>query len=158
MALSRKIITSSGGVFHSQRFPQGFTIFVRFNFTQVYMVIHKTIQDFIVFLYVHISQADDMYDPNEMAIIKSKMKRLFPDGTDIEQKLYMTIREYNTFDRSKLTDLFKSSIEHFGKEGALAAAVHSDLSDIIMADGKVKADETRSLDRLRTIIDQHVVL
>jgi uncharacterized tellurite resistance protein B-like protein len=142
----------------AQRFPQGFVIFVLSNFTQVYMVIHKTIEDFIVFLYVHISQADDMYDPNEMAIIKSKMKRLYPEGTDIEQKLYMTIREYNTFDRSKLTDLFQRSIEHFGREGALATAVLSDLSDIIMADGKVKADETRSLDRLRTIIDQHVVL
>jgi hypothetical protein len=121
------------------------------------MIIHKTLQDFIVFLYVHISQADNSYDPNEMAIIKSKMKHLFPAGTDIEQKLYMTIREYNTFDRSKLNDLFKGSIEHFGKEGALTNAVHSDLNDIIMADGKVKADETRSLDRLRSIIDQHVV-
>jgi hypothetical protein len=119
------------------------------------MIIHKTLQDFIVFLYVHISQADNSYDPNEMAIIKSKMKRLFPADTDIEQKLYMTIREYNTFDRSKLNDLFKGSVAHFGKEGTLAGNIHDDLNDIIMADGKVKADETRSLDRLRSIIDQH---
>ena len=122
------------------------------------MIIHKTLQDFIVFLYVHISQADDSYDPNEMSIIKTKMKRLFPEGTDLEQKLYMTIREYNTFDRSKLNELFKGSIEHFGKEGALDTAIHADLNDIIMADGKVKADETRSLDRLRNIIDQHAVV
>lgn len=121
------------------------------------MIIHQTLQDFIVFLYVHISQADDAYDPNEMAIIKSKMKRLFPEGTDIEQKLYMTIREYNAFDRSKLTELFNNSIAHFGKSGALDTTVHADLQDIILADGKVKADETRSLDRLRSIIDQHAV-
>jgi hypothetical protein len=119
------------------------------------MIIHKTLQDFIVFLYVHISQADNSYDPNEMAIIKAKMKHLFPADTDIEQKLYMTIREYNTFDRSKLNELFKGSVEHFGKEGTLKETIHADLNDIIMADGKVKADETRSLDRLRSIIDQH---
>ncbi|MEJ1240209.1 TerB family tellurite resistance protein [Chryseolinea sp. T2] len=121
------------------------------------MVIHKTLQDFIVFLYVHISQADNSYDPNEMALIKAKMKKLYPAATDIEQKLYTTIREYNTYDRAKLNDLFKQSIEHFGKEGALESTVHADLNDIILADGKVKADETRSLDRLRSIIDQHAV-
>ena len=121
------------------------------------MVIHKTLQDFIVFLYVHISQADNSYDPNEMSLIKSKMKKLYTAETDIEQKLYTTIREYNTFDRAKLNDLFKQSIEHFGKEGALEATVHADLNDIILADGKVKADETRSLDRLRNIIDQHAL-
>lgn len=122
------------------------------------MIIHKTLQDFIVFLYVHISQADNNYDPNEMTLIKSKMKRLFAADTDIEQKLYMTIREYNAFDRSRLGELFKASIEHFGKTGALEAAVHEDLNDIILADGKVKADETRSLDRLRTLIDQYAVV
>lgn len=121
------------------------------------MIIHKTLQDFIVFLYVHISQADNAYDPNEMALIKSKMKKLYPADTDIEQKLYSTIREYNTFDRSKLTELFRQSVEHFGKEGALESTVHADLNDIILADGKVKADETRSLDRLRNIIDQHAL-
>lgn len=121
------------------------------------MIIHKTLQDFIVFLYVHISQADNTYDPKEMATIKSKMKRLFPAGTDIEQKLYTTIRDYNTFDRAKLGDLFRSSIEQFGKEGALDSAFHDDLNDIILADGKIKADETRTLDRLRNLLDQHVV-
>lgn len=121
------------------------------------MIIHKTLQDFIVFLYVHISQADNAYDPNEMALIKAKMKKLYPAETDIEQKLYTTIREYNTFDRSKLNDFFKTSIAHFGKEGALDATVHADLNDIILADGKVRADETRSLDKLRNIIDQHAL-
>jgi len=121
------------------------------------MIIHKTLQDFIVFLYVHISQADNAYDPNEMALIKSKMRHLYPSDTDIEQKLYLTIREYNAFDRSKLTDLFKSSVEHFGKDGSLDATVREDLNDIIMADGKVKAEETSSLDRLRNIIDHALV-
>jgi uncharacterized tellurite resistance protein B-like protein len=121
------------------------------------MIIHKTLQDFIVFLYIHISQADNNYDPNEIATIKSKMKYLFPTGTDIEQKLYITIRQYNTFDRSKLNDLFKASVEHFGREGTLDPGVFADLNEIVLADGKVKADETRSLDKLRNIIDQHAV-
>lgn len=120
------------------------------------MIIHDNLQDFILFLYVHISQADDNYDPNELATIKSKMKYLFPSGTDLEAKLYQGIRQYNTFDRAKLNELFKASVSHFGKDGSLDPGVFSDLNDIVMADGKVRADETRTLDKLRSILDQHV--
>ena len=68
------------------------------------MVIHSTFKDFILFLYVHMSQADENYDPNEMATIKKKIGGLFEKDTDIEKKLYMAIREYNSFDRFEITD------------------------------------------------------
>jgi len=51
------------------------------------MVIHANLPDFILFLYVHMSRADDSYDPTEMAAIKSKMNNLFSKGTDLEKKL-----------------------------------------------------------------------
>ena len=121
------------------------------------MVIHATLPDFILFLYVHMSRADDSYDPSEIAAIKVKMNTLFAEGTDLEKKLYSAIREYNSFDKSKLTELFADSIEHFSKNSAVEAHLFNDLSEIIQADGKVDQSETNALDVLRRIIDhQHI--
>ena len=53
-----------------------FVIFVFINNLDR-MVIHSTFKDFILFLYVHMSRADENYDPNEMATIKNKIGGLF---------------------------------------------------------------------------------
>ena len=52
------------------------------------MVIHSRFKDFILFLYVHMSRADESYDPIEMATIKKKITGLFEKNADIEKKLY----------------------------------------------------------------------
>ena len=80
------------------------------------MIIHSSFADFLLFLYVHISEADHNYDPKEMYVIKQKMADLFPGDTDFEKKLYGTIRFYNTFDKSQLNDLLEDSFHHFVKD------------------------------------------
>ena len=120
------------------------------------MVIHATFSDFILFLYVHMSRADDSYDPTEMAAIKSKMSNLFSSNTDLEKKLYLTIREYNSFDKNKLTELFADSIQHFSKKSPVDAHLYNDLREIIQADGKVDQSETSALEILKRIIDQPI--
>ncbi len=117
------------------------------------MILHQTFADFVLFLYVHISQADNTYDPKELAIIKAKMGKLFPEGTDLEKKLYSTIKQYNLFDKSKLNELFESSLRHFGNESASKSGLYSDLYEIIQADGKIHQSETSSLEVLKNIID-----
>ncbi len=87
------------------------------------MVIHANLPDFILFLYVHMSRADDSYDPTEMAAIKNKMNSLFSKGTDLEKKLYVTIREYNSFDKNKLTELLSDSIQHFSNDSCRCAFI-----------------------------------
>lgn len=116
------------------------------------MVIHTTFADFVLFLYVHMSQADSMYDPKEMQVIKEKMQTLFPEGTDFEKKLYTTIRQYNSFDRSKLKELVEKTIQHFGKKDALKD-IYADIQDIFSADGTVDSSETRAFEALKQIID-----
>jgi uncharacterized tellurite resistance protein B-like protein len=116
------------------------------------MVIHATLPDFILFLYVHISRADDSYDPSEMAAIKVKMNALFAEGTDLEKKLYLAIREYNSFDKSKLSELFTSSILHFSKNSSVDPHLFNDLKEIMQADGKVDQSEASALDALQRVI------
>lgn len=117
------------------------------------MTIHKTLSDFILFLYVHISHADSSYDPTEMAVIKTKMAGLFPDDVDIEKKLYTTIREYNSFDKSRLEELFTDTIKHFKAGHPISdTSVFADIQEIIRADGKVKVSEVDALTLISSII------
>jgi uncharacterized tellurite resistance protein B-like protein len=122
-------------------------------FIWITMVIHATLQDFILFLYVHMSRADDSYDPSEMAAIKSKMNGLFAEGTDLERKLYVTIREYNSFDKTKLTELLSDSITHFSNDATADPQLFADLKEIIQADGKVDQSEMNALEALKRMID-----
>ena len=121
------------------------------------MLLHKTFSDFILFLYVHMSHADDSYDPNELAAIKTKMKGLFPEGTDIERKLYTALREYNAMDRSSLSGVIEESFRHFsGDPGATVSNdMYADLYEIMQADGKVDQAETKALEALKKVIDHH---
>lgn len=115
------------------------------------MVIHTSFPEFILFLYVHMSQADKNYDPNELAVIKSKMENLFPPGTDFEQKLYSAIRQYNSFDKTSLESLITDSIKHFNNKGF--ENVYADIQEIIGADGNVDTAETKALAALKHMID-----
>lgn len=118
------------------------------------MVIHSSFRDFILFLYVHISQADENYDPDEMAIIKKKIESLFEKDTDIEKKLYAAIREYNVFDKSKLTELFEATFKQFSQDtSVLRKNFYSDLNEIVLADGKVVDAEIKALEALKALID-----
>ena len=118
------------------------------------MVIHSSFPDFILFLYVHLSHADSSYDPAELAAIKEKMKKLFPADTDFERKLYGTLREYNSFDKAKLSELFRASFEHFNSTQQVAQnTMFDDLLEIIKADGKVIPSETSALETLKQFID-----
>ena len=116
-------------------------------------IIHSSLADFILFIYVHMSEADHNYDPREMDVIQQKMAKLFPDNTDFEKKLYGTIREYNNFDKAQLPSLFKNSFEHFRQELSSEQSVYSDLQEIVQADGEINPSEKDALDLLKRIID-----
>lgn len=118
------------------------------------MVIHANFNDFVLFLYVHMSRADETYDPNEMATIKKKLAKLFEKDADVEKKLYSAIREYHSFNKENLTSLFKDSFEHFGEDHrVLKNNFYDDLNEIILADGQVLRSETKALEALKAIIE-----
>jgi hypothetical protein len=118
------------------------------------MVIHSTFPDFLLFLYVHLAHVDDAYDPKELSTIKSRMARLFPAGTDLEKKLYLAIREYNAFDRSKLDELCRDSFLHFhANRDAEVTAFIADAYTIMNADGQILESETQALQSLRKLME-----
>ena len=85
--------------------------------------------------------------------LKKKIRGLFEKDTDIEKKLYAAIREYNSFDRSKLSALFSASFKHFDQDDSvLKNNFYSDLNEIIAADGKIELAESKALEALKEII------
>jgi uncharacterized tellurite resistance protein B-like protein len=118
------------------------------------MVIHSTFADFVLFLYVHMSHVDNDYDPSEMKVIKEKMTRIFPKETDMEKKLYTTIREYNAFDQSKINELMKDTFQQFSNvKFSQKYKIYTDMYDIINADGEVSESEAKALETLKEIIE-----
>ena len=118
------------------------------------MVLHSTFKDFILFLFVHMSHVDETYDPYEMATIKKKISGMFDQDADIERKLYLAIREYNSFDKGKLPELFRESFKYFGQDKSIQKnAFYDDLTEIMQADGKVVHAEKKALQALREIVE-----
>jgi len=118
------------------------------------MVLHSSFSDFVLFLFVHMSHVDNDYNPIELKVIKEKAARLFPKDTDLEKKLYNTIREYNSFDKSQMEALIRDSFKHFSEvEFAQKHKVYTDIYDIIHADGKIDTSETTALEALRQVIE-----
>ena len=118
------------------------------------MVIHNSFEDFILFLYIHMSHADNSYDPAELGAIKTKMSALFPEEKDMERKLYTAIREYNDFDKTKLREVFEGSFKYFSKtENERLVKVINDLSEIIQADGKIDQEEESMLRAFKQLVD-----
>lgn len=117
------------------------------------MILHNNLNDFILFLYVHMSEADSSYDPKEIAVIKTKMAGLFSEGVDFEQKLYTTLREYNTFDKANLNQLINDSFSHFENSDATRNKLINDLQEIVNADGKIDPAEGKAFNVLKEMID-----
>jgi len=116
------------------------------------MVIHSTFSDFVLFLYIHLSNADSHYDPTELLVIKAKMTSLYEEDINFEKKLYQTIREYNAFDKTKLNKLFRDSFMYF-KPNKVKSKLLTDLHEIVNADGNVSPSENKALESLKEIID-----
>lgn len=117
------------------------------------MVIHSTFPDFVLFLYVHIAHSDDAYDPTEIATIKDKMKNLFPEGTDLEKKLYQAIRDYNAFDHARISDLIRDTFAHFADNANISSTkLFNDVKAIMEADGQVLPTEREAFEAITRII------
>lgn len=118
------------------------------------MVIHKTFNDFVLFLYVHMAFADGEFHPLERDVIRGKMSKLFPDLTNTDKKLEDAVKEYHRVEKPKLINLIKETFHHFrAVKSVYKYRIYSDMYDIINADGKVDESETRALDELKQIIN-----
>ena|SRR5580765_2936638 len=118
------------------------------------MVLHSQFQDFILFLYVHMSLADGSIHSSEEQVILSKMTKLYPEESDLKKKLQLAIVEYRSLEPVMAMDVIRESFRFFDKiTFAQKYKVYADMYDIVNADGKVEESERHALDGLKEIID-----
>ena len=123
------------------------------------MVIHDTFADFVLFLYIHMAYADGVYHPAEKEVIADRVRKLFPDETDVPGKLAKAEKQYTSTDKAQLETIIKDTFKHFNSvKFAQKYKVYTDMYDIIHADGKVEESETRALNQLKDIIEMGVVI
>lgn len=117
------------------------------------MVVHSSLADFILFLYVHMANADNQYEPAELKAIQSKIQPLFAEGTDLEKKLYTTLRNYNQFNKADIPAIIEDSVHHFSeREDLPIQQIISDLQYIVQADGTVHTNELTVLNAFNRLL------
>ncbi len=119
------------------------------------MVIHNNFADFIVFLYIHMAQADNEYHVKELEMVKAKMKRLFPDTTNtpMAAKYDQAISQYRLVKKKDVIEVIRDSFKHFDSvKLSIKYKILSDMLELIDADGKIDERETAALEELKEII------
>ncbi len=118
------------------------------------MVIHKTFSDFVLYLYVHMAFADGALHPDEERVILEKMNKHFPIEGDHKKRFDEAVIAYQKMDPSKNHEVIKESFKHFDHiKFAQRYKIYADMYDVIHADGKVDAAETKAINELKGIID-----
>ena len=118
------------------------------------MVIHDNFQDFVLFLYLHMAHADGSMHQQEESIVREKMKKLFPEGEDLEAVFTKALEQYRNSPVNQIPVIIRESFDHFNSVTFSSKyRVYTDMYDIINADGRVDQSEKNALDQLREIIN-----
>ena len=118
------------------------------------MVIHDNFQDFVLFLYLHMAHADGSMHQQEESIVREKMKKLFPEGEDLDAHFNRALEQYRNSPKEQIPVIIRDSFDHFNSVTFSAKyRVYTDMYDIINADGRVDQYEKNALDQLREIIN-----
>ncbi|MBM3176679.1 MAG: TerB family tellurite resistance protein [Bacteroidetes bacterium] len=117
------------------------------------MVIHDNFSDFVFFLYLHMAHADGKIHAQEEQVVRAKISKLFPEGTDLNQKFEAGLQQYQGVKKEDLQELIRDTFQHFESvKFSTKYKVYTDMYDIINSDGKVDERETSALEQLRQLI------
>lgn len=117
------------------------------------MILHDNFSDFVLFLYLHMAHADGKMHAQEEQVVRTKISKLYPDGTDLNQKFEVCLQQYQGIKKEDLPELIRETFQHFESvKFSTKYKVFTDMYDIINSDGKVDERETLALEQLRELI------
>ena len=104
------------------------------------------LQDFTLFMFVHIASVDGSLHPNEREAIIEKMNELFPGEAPYEEKLGALESQYKKLGFAAAEDLLTETWPIFSSMNQeMKTKLYKDLFDIINSDARVNEEETRAL-------------
>lgn len=103
------------------------------------------IEDFTLFLFLHMARVDGSLHPNERDTILEKMNDLFSDSS-FEEKLTMTELSYEKLRYGVADELLKDGFKKFSTiDPDKRKEIYIALFDIINANGRVNEEEKQVL-------------
>jgi len=118
---------------------------------------YEDFNDFIIFLYLYMAQADGFIDPREEKVIMDKLRILYPGNAHLD-KVYQTAKEaFLALDSREYDQIINFNFEkHTEKSFTYKYKIFTDLYEIIIADGVIAEEESKSMKKLKTLIEKNL--
>lgn len=112
--------------------------------------------EYILFLFIHVANADFAVKGVEIDVILQKMEDYFPDIEDEEvlRNLFVKLTdEYDTLNDTDINHVIFNNFMKFKTSNANTSRILVDLHEIINADGYIDESETRVLSDLKKLLE-----
>jgi uncharacterized tellurite resistance protein B-like protein len=115
----------------------------------------ETYGEYILFLFIHVANADFTVKGTEIDVILQKMEDYFPEIESEDELRDMFVRltsEYDNLNDSDINNVIYSNFKKFEASHAATSRILVDLHEIINADGYIDESETKVLEDLKNLL------
>lgn len=112
-------------------------------------------EEFLLFLLIHIANADHMFKLDEAIVILAKMEDLFDttDGVDKLLGIFMQMQdEYDSLSNEEIIKVIQSNFQKFDIQEEMADRLFNELYEVVNADGHIHENETKAIERIKQLI------
>ena len=115
----------------------------------------KSYEEFVLFLLIHIANADHMFKLDEAIVILTKMEDMFDteDGVDKLLSIFMQMQDsYDQLKDDDISGIIKSHLVKFKITQDNADRLFNELYEVVNADGHIHENETQAVERIKKLV------
>jgi uncharacterized tellurite resistance protein B-like protein len=116
----------------------------------------NTYGEYILFLFIHVANADFTVKGSEIDVILSKMEDYFPEehSSDFLRDLFVKLSsEYDSLNDSDIKNIIYNNYKKFQESASTTGRVFVDLHEVINADGYIDETEVKVLQELKSLLE-----
>ncbi|MEL6536242.1 MAG: TerB family tellurite resistance protein [Bacteroidota bacterium] len=113
-------------------------------------------EEFLLFLLIHIANADHMFKLDEAIVILTKMEDMFDteNGVDKLLSIFMQMQDnYDKLSNDEISDVIKINLTKFDIKDDLADRLFNELYEVVNADGHIHENETKAIERIKKLVN-----
>ena len=111
----------------------------------------QKIEEFTLFILLHMGHVDGSLHPNERDTIVDRMKQLFPEHPSVEESLIEMEVHYRSLKYGSAEIILKEGFQKFSHvDPAKRLEIYASIFDIINANGRINEEETQTLQFMKT--------
>lgn len=114
-------------------------------------------EEFLLFLLIHIANADHMFKLDEAIVILSKMEDMFDtdNGVDKLLSIFMQMQDdYDKLSNDQILEIIKNNFGQFDIKDEMADRLFNELYEVVNADGHIHENETKAIERIKKLVDK----